>query len=607
MDINNMATTFQSHLDFRKTISSNRLLGLWRMMKGYRLHYLAATVSLGIAATSKTLTYLLLGYYVDVVLGGGQFGSALLMTGLGFLGLSLMEGGFTFLGGRLAAYTAENITRSLRNYVFDHLQRLTFSYHAHTPTGELVQRSTSDMDAVRRFFSDQAINSGRILLLFIINFTALVKLNLTLALVSVALVPFVVGVSMWFFKKISDAYEAYQQEDAILSTTLQENLSGIRVVKAFSRQDYERKKFEKTNAEKFKRGRHLLVMNAIFWPSTDLLCVAQLLLGLFIGAGMAISGEITIGTFMAYTGVVGWIIWPMRNLGRLIVDISSGIVSYARVMDIVREEREPLDEGDTAPVEGVRGEIVFDDVCFEYEKDHPVLKNVSFSCQPGQVVALLGSTGSGKSSLVNLLPRFYDITSGSILLDGIDIRRYPRRYLRQQIGIVDQEPFLFSRTIRENIAYGVGKNVGQEEVEKAAMAAVIHDSIMTFPEGYHTLVGERGVTLSGGQKQRTAVARTLLRQPHILILDDSTSAVDMETEAEMRQALADLMKNRTTFIIAHRLQSVMNADLILVFDQGKIVQRGTHESLLAEEGFYKQIFEIQTRIETELQKEMDCV
>jgi len=602
-----MKTTSQTFLDFRKTISSNRLLGLWRMMKGYRLHYMAATLCLGIAATSKTLTYLLLGYYVDVVLGGGQFGSALLMTGLGFLGLSLMEGTFTFLGGRLAAFTAENITRNLRNYVFDHLQRLTFSYHAHNATGELVQRSTSDMDAVRRFFSDQAINSGRILLLFIINFTALLRLNPNLAWVSVALVPVVVGVSMWFFKKISSAYESYQQEDAILSTTLQENLSGIRVVKAFSRQEYERNKFEKTNAEKFKRGRRLSIMNAIFWPSTDLLCLAQLLLGLFIGAGMAIRGEISVGTFMAYTGVVGWIIWPMRNLGRLIVDISSGIVSYSRVMDMIREEREPLEAGDYHPAEGIRGEIVFNDVTFAYDTDRPVLKNVSFSCKPGQVVALLGSTGSGKSTLVNLLPRFYDVTGGSILLDGVDLRRYPRQYLRQQIGIVDQEPFLFSRTIRENIAYGVEKKVEQDEIEQAASAAAIHDSIMTFPEGYHTLVGERGVTLSGGQKQRTAVARTLLRQPRILILDDSTSAVDMETEAEMRQALSGLMENRTTFIIAHRLQSVMNADLILVFDKGQIVQRGTHASLLAQEGFYRQIFEIQTRIETELQKEMDCV
>jgi ATP-binding cassette subfamily B protein len=256
----------------------------------------------------------------------------------------------------------------------------------------------------------------------------------------------------------------------------------------------------------------------------------------------------------------------------------------------------------------VRGDIAFRDVCFTYEDDeNAVLQNISFSCKHGQVVALLGSTGSGKTSLVNLLPRFHEYTSGKLTLDEIDLKRYSRKFLRSQIGIVEQEPFLFSRTIRENITYGVGRSVPDEEVEAAARAAAIHDVILTFPEGYNTLVGEKGVTLSGGQKQRVAIARTLLKDPRILILDDSTSSVDTETEAEIRQALERLMKDRTTFIIAHRIQSVMNADLILVLDKGCIVQRGTHEELISQEGIYRQIFDIQTRIEVELEKEITDV
>jgi ATP-binding cassette, subfamily B, bacterial len=284
------------------------------------------------------------------------------------------------------------------------------------------------------------------------------------------------------------------------------------------------------------------------------------------------------------------------------------MVSYDRLMEIVKQEREPLMDGKIRPQDPARGEIIFDNVCFQYEDDkNEVLKNISFRCKPGQAIALLGSTGSGKTSLVNLLPRFHEYTDGKILLDGAELKDYPREYLRRQIGIVEQEPFLFSRSIRENITYGVGRNVPQEEIERAAKAAAIHDVILTFPDGYNTLVGEKGVTLSGGQKQRVAVARTLLKNPRILILDDSTSSVDTETEAEIRAALDKLMENRTTFIIAHRIQSVMNADLILVMDKGEVVQIGRHEELVAQDGMYRKIYGIQTRIDEELEEEIQSV
>jgi len=284
--------------------------------------------------------------------------------------------------------------------------------------------------------------------------------------------------------------------------------------------------------------------------------------------------------------------------------MSNGLVSYDRVMKIIREKREPLDSGRLHPKIPLQGEVIFDNVSFEYEKDQQVLKDVSFTCQPGMVIALLGSTGSGKTTLVNLLPRFFDYSHGNILLDGHELKDYPRRYLRKHIGIVEQEPFLFSRSIKDNITYGIGRKVSQEEVEEAAKKAAIHDVILTFPEGYKTLVGERGVTLSGGQKQRITIARTLLKDPRILILDDSMSSVDTETEEEIQQALQHLMKNRSTFIIAHRISSVMAANLILVMENGKIVQQGKHNELIKQSGIYQKIFEIQTQIEDELKKEV---
>jgi ATP-binding cassette subfamily B protein len=332
-----------------------------------------------------------------------------------------------------------------------------------------------------------------------------------------------------------------------------------------------------------------------------------MLTAFFIGAIMALNGEITVGTYIAFASMVILIIWPLRGLGRLIVQTSTGLVSYDRVAEILKQEQEPLTTGDYLPDGDVDGEIIFKHVSFEYEKGYPVLEDINFTCNPGEVIALLGSTGSGKTSLVNLLPRFYDPTEGVITLDGVDLTRYPRKYLRSQIGIVDQEPFLFSRSIRENITYGVHRKVSESEVYQATEFAAIHDVILTFPKGYDTLVGERGVTLSGGQKQRVAIARALLKNPRILILDDSTSSVDTETEGQIRSALNHLMENRTTFIIAHRIQSVMAADLILVFDKGKIVQQGTHQGLIQSGGMYRKIFDIQTRIEVELEKELSSV
>jgi ATP-binding cassette, subfamily B, bacterial len=574
------------------------------MLEGYRLKYLGANISLGLGALAQTGTYLLLRYFIDTLILKGERMDLLPLIALSFIGIALIQGLFSFISGRLAAMTAEGITRRLRNYVFDHIQRLNFVYHDKTPTGELIQRSTSDIDALRRFFADQAIGAGRILFLFAVNMAVLLTLNVRLALFSVIVVPFVIVLSIFFFKRVSKAYEEYQEQEAKLSTTLQENLAGVRVVKAFARQEFERQKFEGENWSKYVKGRRFMYMHSLYWPFSDILSGAQMLAGFTLGAIMTIEGTISIGTYLAYAGMVIWIIWPMRNLGRMIVQMSTGLVSLKRITDVIKEPRENMEAGKAAPTGKVKGNFTFDQVYFGYDTDIPVLENISFECKAGQRIALLGPTGSGKTTLINLLPRFYEYSRGSIKLDGIELRDYPRRYLREMIGIVEQEPFLFSRTIRENITYSLMEEPTEAEVYSAAKAAAIHDVILAFPDGYETLVGEKGVTLSGGQKQRVAIARTLIKDPRILILDDSTSSVDTETESIIRSAFERLMQDRTSFIIAHRIQSVQDADLILVLDKGKIVQMGDHQSLMQEKGIYRNVFDLQTRIEVELEKEI---
>ena len=593
-------------IDLKEAFQKTRLSGLWRLLKGYRFIYLIATVCIGIAAMSRAGTYMLLQRFVDSLINPSEVSWGIPVVAVGFIILSAITGGLSFISGTLTARTSEGIAKRVRDYMYDHIQRLTFSYHNQTQTGELIQRATSDIDAIRRFYADQAIGVGRILSMFIVNFTAIWLINWQLALFSIIVVPFTVAMSVIFFTRVTKAYEAYQEQDAILSSRLQENLTGVRVVKAFARQAYEIEKFEIENKEKFFRGKRLLLMHSLFWPISDILTGAQMLAGFTFAAILAINNQITVGSYMAYAGLIIWIVWPIRNMGRLIVQMSTGMVSFNRVRQVVIEPREPLNEGDFIPTHSIKGHIVFDRVNFAYEDDPDtqVLENINFVCQPGQVIALLGSTGSGKTTLANLLPRFYEYTGGNISLDGIELNRIPRKFLRSQIGIVEQEPFLFSRSIRENIIYGIERDVSDQEVLAAAKAAAVHDSIIEFPDGYDTLVGEKGVTLSGGQKQRVAIARTIIKNPRLLILDDATSSVDLETEADIRLALDKLMENRTTFIIAHRIQSVMKADLSVVLDKGKIVQKGNHLELLERDGVYRKIFDIQTKIDEALEREV---
>ncbi len=593
-------------IDFDLTTvkDENRLFGILRMMSGYRLRYLSAIISQLFSTISKSSVYLLLAWFIDTWLIAADRQYPAYLVGLAFIGLALIEGTFSFYSNSTANFVAEKVAWRIRNNMYDQIQRLSFSYHSKVDTGDLIQRATSDVDAVRRFYSEQAIGIGRIVFLFIVNFTAIYRMNKMLAASTLLIVPLVFIIAIIFFQRIGKRYEAYQNQDALLSTMLQENLIGVRVVKAFARQDYESENYQRENWKKYLMGKKLLITEALFWPATDLLCGLQMVVSYGLGAYVAIDGSLSLGDFIAFQALIIWVIWPIRNMGRLIVQMSRAFISFKRIMEVFSNKQEPLDQGTIFPDREPDGELVFKDVSFSYDNEQETLHEISFRAEPGQSIAILGSTGSGKTSLINLIPRFYEYTSGSIKLDGNELNQIPRSYLRRHIGIVEQEPFLFSRSIAENIAYGSGREVSREEIIQAARAAAIHDNIMTFEKGYDTLVGERGVTLSGGQKQRVAIARTLLKNPKILLLDDATSSVDMDTEVEIHQALQSLMHERTTFIIAHRIQSIMNADLILVLDKGRIVQSGRHAELIRQDGIYQKIYQLQLQIEEALGKEL---
>lgn len=646
----------QNSFDFKKIANSSRLKGVWQLMTGYKRVYFAAVVAVAIATFARTGIYFLLAFFVDNVLEQQPLREGTLLPAdsinglverftiteilpwlaMMFVVMAVIQGVFTYLSGRWAAFTAESVARKLRDYLYDHLQRLTFTYHDQTQTGELISRVTSDVDSIRLFYSEQAIGIGRIIFLFVINFVGIYLLSPYLAFMSTIAVPVVIVMSIFFFKEVGKAFEVFQEQESRLSNRFQEHVSGVRVVKAFARQAYEEERFETENTNKFRVGIKFGLLHGTFWPVTDIICGAQMIFGFYLGAMMAIRGEISVGTYLAYAQMILLIIWPIRNIGRLVTQMSTAVVSFSRVQDIIAQEREPLLQGKPRSSGSLRGAVKFDNVSFGYEtalsteavdqantvgamarqqKEQklvkndglPVLHNISFEVQPGQIVALLGGTGSGKTSLVNLLDRFYEYDDGLITIDGEPLQSYQREFLRKQIGIVMQEPFLFSRSIKENIMYGVSRAVTDEEIYAAAKAAAVHDVILSFPRGYETMVGERGVTLSGGQKQRLTLARTLLRNPSILILDDATSSVDTETESQIRDALNTLMAHRTTFIIAHRIQSVMIADLILVLDDGRIVQRGTHEELVNQDGIYQQVYNLQAKIEDDLQAEISAI
>lgn len=500
--------------------------------------------------------------------------------------------GFAIFGQRLfLARGSEGFVKGIRDELFSHIQRLPFAWHTAHQTGEMIQRCTSDVEVVRTFVCTQLVEVIRTVILVAVYLYAMFSMNVKLSLVSLAFIPVVALSSGLFYGRIAARFKVADEAEGELTTMVQENLTGVRVVRAFGRESFELGKFNEKNDRFSKLWIKLGRVLAVYWASGTLLTCLQVMVILILGVVEAVRGELTLGGFLAFVSYNSTLAWPVRSLGRVLADMSKAGVSMDRVAYILRaEEERELPGAAEAPMDG---DIVFSHVSFGYEGQE-VLRDVSFTVPAGSTFAILGGTGSGKSTLVHLLDRLYDLGEGQgeITIGGRDIRLIERGYLRRNIGLVLQEPFLFSRTIRENIA-APRPGAAEAEIRRAAAIACVDEAVTEFPDGYDTLVGERGVTLSGGQKQRVAIARMLISGAPVMVFDDSLSAVDSETDAKIRAALRESLGRATVILISHRITTLMQAERILVLENGQVSDIGTHEELISRPGIYREIYDIQ--------------
>lgn len=580
-------------------------------------HFLWAFIATIMMVIIGFLTPLLLSEIVDSILGSEPFTMPdFLMNPINALGgrdflrqnlwipalalilMNIVNGVFTFIKGRSSAIASENIARKLRNDLYRHLQHLPFAYHVKAQAGELIQRCTSDVDTIRRFLAVQVMEVVNTVLMVVIAMSILLPRSVPITLYSLILVPPLFCFATWFFKMVHKSFEVADEADGVLNAVLQENLSGVRVVRAFGQQEREVEKFDRVNNDLRKKNLRLNELLAIYWGGGDAISMTQTLLTLVVCIIYACNGWITVGTLIVFTSTLGMLLFPIRQLGRTLSDAGKAMVSMKRVQAILHEEAEPDEPNALKP--DLHGDIVFDHVSFAYPDDNvPVLRDVSFTIPAGKTAAVLGGTGSGKSTMMYLLQRLYAPTSGKITIGGVDIQQIDRKYLRAHVGLILQEPFLYSKSIRENVGITAPEQEA-ERIEHAADIASASGFIAKADKGWETVVGERGVTLSGGQKQRIAIARTLLKDNNILIFDDSLSAVDTETDAQIRAALRHEQKDVTTLIISHRVTTLSQADLILVLENGQITQQGTHAELCSQPGLYQRINSIQNALEEEL-------
>ena len=519
--------------------------------------------------------------------------AAIVCTGVG--------GGFTYLRGRWAATASEAITRRLRDRLFSHLEHLPTAFHDNSETGDLIQRCTSDVETLRRFLAAQVVEVGRTVIMVLTVTPVLFWLDVKLALVSLVLIPVIFALAWKFFGRVKDLFQVKDEAEAAMSARLQENLTGIRVVRAFARQDYEAERFGVANREFRDQDQRLNVIMAWYWSVSDAVSMTQMGLVLFFGAYWVMTGDISVGTLFAFYTYVGMFIWPIRQLGRVLEDVGKAVVALGRLNHILEEPEESSDE--LQPDLPICGQIEIEGLSFGFEPEKPVLRDVSLTVEAGETVAIMGPPGSGKSTLAQLLLRLYDYDAGSIRFDGVELAKLPRDHVRSAVGIVLQEPFLYSRSIRENLLVGKA-DASQDELSAACDEASITDSIDRFRKGMDAMVGERGVTLSGGQRQRVALARALVRNPPILILDDSLSAVDTGTERHILDALAARKGRSTTFVITHRLSTIAGADRVVILNDGQIVQMGTDAELRQRPGPYARLLALQDRFEDSLNTDL---
>ena len=533
--------------------------------------------------------------------GGREFMARnLWIVGLVLVGLNLLSGVFSFTKSRTQSIAGENVSLTLRESLYSHIQKLPFAYHVKAETGDLVQRCTSDVETVRRFLAMQMMSIVNALMMITFALVYLFGENVKITLISMIMVPGLFLFAYLFFKLVIKNFRSSDEAEGKMSAVLQENLTGVRVVRAFGQQEYEVEKFEKVSEDFRKKTFKLCNLLAVYWATSDALSMFQSMLTLLTCVFFAIRGEITIGTLTIFTSYVWKLLNPIRQLGRILSDAGKSSVAMGRIDEILSAPKEPEEPDALKP--SLKGDIVFDHVTFHYDEGREVLKDMSFTIPAGKTVAILGATGSGKSSVVHLIQRLFEPQAGEIRIGGTPIHKIDRYYLRSRVGLVLQEPFLYSKTLKENIGIAV-KNASEEAIDQAVTDAAAKQFILESDKGFDTVVGERGVTLSGGQKQRVAIARTLMKENDILIFDDSLSAVDTETDAQIRSALKKRSRDTTTIIISHRIVTLSQADLVLVLEDGKITEQGTHEELIHSGGLYSRIFNIQSALEEEFKEE----
>ncbi len=589
---------------------------LSNLVKKNKWSYIIAMICTVFTVIIGFLTPLLFAETIDTVLGGNPTTlpafiagpikavisrdyllNHLWLIGLVLILLNVINGVFSYFKGRTTAVASESIAFDLRETLYSHLQHLPFSYHVKAVTGDLLQRCTSDVETVRRFLSGQLIEVVNTILMVVICISILLSKSVKITLLSVILVPALFIFAFLFFRKVTIHFKLADESEGDLSAVLQENLTGVRVVRAFGQQQREIEKLDKVSKVYKNRVYKVIHLLSIYWSSGDAICILQSLITLLVCVYFAIQGEISVGTMIVFTSYIGMLLHPIRQLGRILSDAGKAVVSMDRIRDILEQPEEAPEPNAKKP--DLNGDIVFDHVTFSYDDGREILKDVSFRIKAGKTVAILGSTGSGKSTLVHLMQRLFPVTQGKITISGVPIEEIDRKYLRSRIGLILQEPFLYSKTIEENLGIAVREN-DHMAIENAARIAGAKGFIEDSEMGYETLVGEKGVTLSGGQKQRIAIARTLMKPNDVLVFDDSLSAVDTQTDAQIRTALKDKQQGVTTLIISHRITTLQEADYILVLEGGRLTQQGNHQELISVPGLYQRINHIQTDLEQEL-------